>query len=129
VIVRRDGDGGTLIRQVDHVAHCGRLARAWRDRPFGRDSVSASLEHAATHHNVGWTDNDLEPEIDGEGKPSNFTQIDEARHTKFYSGAVSTMLVAMPMPPTSSACTHQGCTAAVMGGRASAHLGAGRFHR
>jgi len=64
VIVRRDGDGWALIRQVDHSAHCGRLARAWRDGPFGRDSVSASLEHAATHHDVGWTDNDLKPEID-----------------------------------------------------------------
>jgi len=91
VIVRREGDGWTLIRQVDHAAHCGRLARAWRDGPFGKDAVGPSLEHAATHHDVGWTDNDLEPETDGERKPSNFTQIDEARHTKFYSGAVRTI--------------------------------------
>jgi hypothetical protein len=91
MIARREGDGWTLVRQMDHAAHCAELARAWRGGPFGRDSVSASLEYAAGYHDLGWMEIDERPEIDGEGRPCNFTQIDERRHTEFYSGAVRTI--------------------------------------
>jgi hypothetical protein len=91
VIVRREGEGWTLIRQLDHAAHCGELARAWRAGPFGVASVSASLEYAAAFHDLGWWEIDKRPEFDAEGRPRNFTQIDEARHTEFYSGAVRTI--------------------------------------
>jgi len=96
VIARREGDGWTLIRQMDHAAHCAELARAWRDGPFGEDSVSASLEYAAGFHDLGWAEIDERPEIDAEGRPCNFTQIDEARHTEFYSGAVRTIALTDP---------------------------------
>lgn len=96
MIARREGDGWTLIRQMDHAAHCAELARAWRAGPFGRDSVSASLEYAAGYHDLGWTEIDKRPEVDAEGRPSNFTQIDEARHTEFYSGAVRRIAQADP---------------------------------
>jgi hypothetical protein len=96
VIARREGDGWTLIRQMDHAGHCAELARAWRAGPFGRDSVSASLEYAAGYHDLGWAEIDERPEIDAEGRPCNFTQIDEARHTQFYSGAVRTIALTDP---------------------------------
>jgi hypothetical protein len=88
VIARREADGWTLIRQMDHAAHCAKLARAWRAGPFGPTSVSPSLEYAAGYHDQGWIEVDRRPEVDGEGRPRNFTQIDEARHTQFYSAAV-----------------------------------------
>jgi uncharacterized protein DUF3891 len=88
MIARREADGWTLIRQMDHAAHCAVLARAWRAGPFGPASVTPSLEYAAGHHDQGWTEVDKRPEIDPEGRPCNFTQIDEARHTEFYSAAV-----------------------------------------
>ena len=91
MIARREGDGWTLIRQMDHAAHCADLARAWRAGPFGENLVSSALEHAAGFHDLGWTDIDKRPEIDAAGAPCNFTQIDEARHTEFYSGAVRTI--------------------------------------
>jgi hypothetical protein len=91
MITRREGDGWTLIRQMDHAAHCGEVARAWRAGPFGADSVSASLEYAAGYHDLGWIEVDGRPEVDSDGRPCNFTQIDEARHTEFYSGAVRTI--------------------------------------
>jgi Protein of unknown function (DUF3891) len=91
VIVRREGEGWTLIRQMDHAAHCGEISRAWRSGPFGKDAVSASLEYAAGYHDLGWTETDREPELDSEGRPRNFTQVDETRHAKFYSGAVRTV--------------------------------------
>ena len=96
MIARQEGDGWTLIRQMDHAFHCRELARAWRSGPFGADSVSASLEYAAGYHDLGWTDVDKRPEIDGAGRPLNFTQIDEARHTEFYSGAVRTIALTDP---------------------------------
>jgi uncharacterized protein DUF3891 len=88
VIARREADGWTLVRQTDHAGHCARLAHAWRQGPFGSGSVSPSLEYAAGFHDQGWTEVDKRPEIDVEGRPLNFTQIDEARHTEFYSAAV-----------------------------------------
>jgi hypothetical protein len=96
LIVRPEGDGWTLIRQMDHAFHCGKLARAWRLGPFGAESVSASLEYAAGFHDVGWTEVDKRAEIDASGRPRNFTQIDETRHTEFYSGAVRTIAAQDP---------------------------------
>lgn len=91
MIVRQEGDGWTLINQMDHAQHCGEIARAWRFGPYGAASVSKSLEYAAAYHDLGWIESDQEPEIDGEGRPKNFTQADEARHTAFYSRAVRTI--------------------------------------
>jgi hypothetical protein len=89
VIVRREGDGWILIRQMDHATHCGRVARAWREGPFGGPaSVSSALEHAAGYHDLGWTEIDKRVELNADGTPLNFTQIDERRHTEFYSAAV-----------------------------------------
>jgi Protein of unknown function (DUF3891) len=96
VIARQEGGGWTLINQMDHAAHCAELARAWRSGPFGRASVSSPLEHAAGLHDLGWSENDKRPEIDAEGRPCNFTQIDEARHTQFYSEAVRTIAAKDP---------------------------------
>ena len=96
MIARQEGDGWTLIRQMDHAFHCRELARAWRSGPFGADSVSASLEYAAGYHDLGWTEVDKRAETDGAGRPLNFTQIDEARHTEFYSGAVRTIAMTDP---------------------------------
>ena len=88
MIVRREGEGWTLIRQMDHAAHCREISRAWHSGPFGKEAVSASLEYAAAYHDLGWTETDEEPELEAEGRPRNFTQVDETRHAKFYSGAV-----------------------------------------
>jgi hypothetical protein len=91
LIARREGDGWTLIRQIDHAAHCAVLARAWRAGPWGPGSVSASLEYAAGYHDLGWTEVDQHAEIGADGLPRNFTQIDETRHTQFYGAAVRTI--------------------------------------
>ena len=88
-MITRQVDGGwVLIRQMDHAAHCGEIARAWRAGAYGADSVSGALLHAAAYHDLGWTEVDRAPELDTEGRPRNFTNIDEKRHTEFYSGAV-----------------------------------------
>jgi hypothetical protein len=91
VIVKREAEGWTLIRQMDHAAHCGEISRAWRSGPFGDGAVSSSLEYAAATHDLGWAEVDGQPEIDGEGKPRNFTTFEEARHAAFYSAAVRTI--------------------------------------
>jgi hypothetical protein len=91
MIARREGEGWTLIDQMDHAQHCAEIARAWRRGPAGAASVSKSLEYAAGYHDLGWIEADSQPEVDDEGRPKNFTQADEARHTAFYSGAVRTI--------------------------------------
>lgn len=97
MIARQDDGGWTLIHQMDHAAHCAELARAWRAGPFGRGSVSSHLEYAAGFHDLGWTEVDKRPEIDADGRPCNFTHIDETRHTQFYQGAVRTIAEIDPM--------------------------------
>jgi hypothetical protein len=91
VIVRRDGDRWILIKQMDHARHCGDIADAWRAGMCGPDSVSPSLAYAARWHDLGWTEEDARPKVDAEGKPRNFTQADEARHTDFCARAVRTI--------------------------------------
>ncbi|HLZ95772.1 MAG TPA: DUF3891 family protein [Candidatus Dormibacteraeota bacterium] len=91
MIVRHEEGWWTLVRQMDHAAHCGQIARAWRSGPFGADAVSAALEYAAGYHDLGWDEVDGEPEAGAGGAPLNFTQFEEARHAKFYSGAVRTI--------------------------------------
>jgi len=91
MIVRGDGAGWSLIRQMDHATHCGKLAQAWRRGPYGPGSVSESLEYASGYHDLGWIEIDEKPEIDADGRPNNFTKIDENRHTEFYSRAVRTV--------------------------------------
>ena len=87
MIVKQEGEGWILINQMDHAQHYGEIARARRLGPSGAGSVSKSLEHAPGHHARGWIETDRQLEIDGEGRPKNFTQVDEARHTAFYSKA------------------------------------------
>ena len=91
MIVRREAQGWTLIRQMDHAAHCAEIARAWRSGPFGDGAVSAALEDAAGRHDLGWNEVDGDPEVGEDGAPRNFTQFDEARHARFYAGAVRTI--------------------------------------
>jgi hypothetical protein len=95
-MVRREGGGWTLIRQMDHASHCGEIARAWRSGPFGAGAVSAALEDAAGRHDLGWDEVDGDPEIGDDGAPRNFTQFDEARHARFYAGAVRTIAQTNP---------------------------------
>jgi hypothetical protein len=91
VIVKQEEGGWTLINQMDHAQHCAEIARAWRLGSSGEASVSKSLEYAAGYHDLGWIEADRQPEIDSEGRPKNFTQANEARHTAFYSKAVRTI--------------------------------------
>lgn len=88
MIVRRLDGEWILIRQMDHAAHCGEIARAWRSGPFGDVAVSPALEHAAATHDLGWDEVDGEPEVGEDGAPVNFTHYPEAPHARFYAAAV-----------------------------------------
>jgi hypothetical protein len=92
MIVKRDGDFWSLISQVDHARHAGAICEAWKRGPCGGDAISESLQCATSDHDLGWTEADLDPEVDRPtGAPSNFTGIDEATHTAFYARAVRTI--------------------------------------
>lgn len=97
MIVRRVEGSWVLIRQIDHAAHAGQLSRAWKAGPFGGEQITDSLQEATTRHDLGWTEADEDPRIDPKtGAPSNFTRIDEGRHTAFYAGAVRTIAESDP---------------------------------
>ncbi len=97
MIVTRDGNGWTLIRQVDHAQHAGAISDAWARGVFGAQDISPSLRNATSGHDLGWTEADLTPSVDPTtGAPQNFTSIDEATHTAFYARAVRTIAEADP---------------------------------
>jgi Protein of unknown function (DUF3891) len=91
MIVKRQDGGWSLITQVDHAQHAGLIAEAWSQGLFRDGDVTDSLRHATAHHDLGWAEADREPTVDEHGAPSNFTAIDEARHTRFYAAAVRTI--------------------------------------
>ncbi len=97
MIVRQIDGSWAVIHQVDHAVHAGVLCDAWKAGPFGGEQITDSLREATTRHDLGWTEADHEPHIDpATGSPSNFTQIDEARHTAFYARAVRTIAESDP---------------------------------
>lgn len=92
MIVRRVEDSWSLIRQVDHAQHAGLISDAWKQGAFGGEQITDSLGIATARHDLGWAEADGEPDIDpSTSAPSNFTQIEEARHTAFYARAVRTI--------------------------------------
>lgn len=92
MIVRQIDGSWSLIRQLDHATHAGLVSDAWRAGPFGGEQITDSLREATARHDLGWVEADAEPEIDpASGAPSNFTQVDEGRHTAFYARAVRTI--------------------------------------
>ena len=92
MIVRRENRSWSLIAQIDHARHAAEISDAWKEGPFGGEGITASLRYATSDHDLGWTETDLNPEIDPEtGAPSNFIRVDEATHTSFYARAVRTI--------------------------------------
>ena len=53
MIVKREGEGWSLVAQVDHAVHAGEISRAWRGGPFGDGAVSDRFVYATTHHELG----------------------------------------------------------------------------
>jgi hypothetical protein len=88
VIVSRRGDRLVLVRQVDHQTQCGLLAEAWGNADFARPEPYEPLVTAAAWHDEGWRRFDDAPEVDAEGSPIDFPDLDRSRHVALYAEGI-----------------------------------------
>lgn len=84
MIVSRRPEGLVLVRQVDHQAQCELMAEAWGNADFARPDPYGPLVEAAACHDEGWREWEDAPEIDADGMPIDFPDLDRARHTGLY---------------------------------------------
>ena len=83
MIVRDRGDTWQVVLQTDHADLSGAFARAWRE------PVSDALVIAAERHDDGWAVWEQAPQIDQEGKPVNFLDVDIRSHLAFYRAGIA----------------------------------------
>jgi len=64
VIIQEQGDHLILIRQTDHAVLSGYFARECGNESFARPEPIESFQLAATEHDNGWNEWELQPRID-----------------------------------------------------------------
>lgn len=86
---RRTDDGLVVVGQPAHALVAGALARAWADPFAPREAVCL----AAEQHDVGWTEWELEPELDAAtGLPYAFADLPVPRRLALWAGVGERLL-------------------------------------
>jgi hypothetical protein len=74
-----------LIRQTDHAALAGELAKHWGRPPFDLPEPFDAVVCAAAQHDNGWTDWDARPKINPvTQQPYQFWELPVEEHLSFY---------------------------------------------
>ena len=89
MIVQEQGDELVLIRQTDHAVLSGFLAREWGNDLFQRPEPFESLQLAATEHDNGWREWELQPQIDPKTRlPYSFMSLPTDTHMELYQRGI-----------------------------------------
>lgn len=96
MLVTSRGDAVQVVLQVDHQDQCALMAAGWGSDGFARPEPFAPLELAAACHDEGWREWEAAPEIDGEGRPLDFVELDRARHTDLYRDGIAAAVARDP---------------------------------
>jgi Protein of unknown function (DUF3891) len=88
MIVRSELDTLVVVRQVDHQAQCGALARAWGNETFLRIDAFDALVMAADVHDEGWREWEAAPQVDAHGRPMDFPDLDRPTHLALYEHGI-----------------------------------------
>ncbi len=88
MIVSRRPEGLVLVRQVDHQEQCRAMAEAWGGSEFARIERWAQITSAAACHDEGWRNEDDLPTINRRGIPTDFPELDRARHVELYGRGI-----------------------------------------
>lgn len=89
MIVQEQGDQLILIRQTDHAVLSGFFAREWGNDLFQRPEPFESLLLAASEHDNGWRDWELQPQIDPKTRlPYSFMSIPTDAHIELYQRGI-----------------------------------------
>ena len=85
MIVRDLGDSWQVVFQTDHADLSGAMACAWAEQGPRHDSLVV----AAERHDDGWAVWEQAPQVDEEGKPVNFLEVDVRSHLAFYRAGIA----------------------------------------
>jgi len=93
MIVREQGDQLIVIRQTDHAVLSGFFAREWGNELFQRAEPGESLQLAASEHDNGWREWELQPQIDPKTRlPFSFMSIPTETHIKLYERGIERVI-------------------------------------
>jgi hypothetical protein len=85
----RGGASGTLaIPQSSHAWLAWQVAEHWGNRRFARVAPRAEVLAAIILHDVGWTEFDADPGVDGAGRPVTFDAMPAAAHLDIWRQCV-----------------------------------------
>ncbi len=73
-----------VVRQVDHQDQVRQMAERWGNDDFARPRPYPPLVEAAAWHDEGWRPWEEAPEVDEDGAPVNFLDLDRERHMALY---------------------------------------------
>jgi hypothetical protein len=89
MIVQEQGDELILIRQTDHAVLSGFFAREWGNELFQRFEPFESVGLAASEHDNGWREWELEPRIDPKTRlPFSFMSLPTDAHMEIYQRGI-----------------------------------------
>jgi hypothetical protein len=89
MIVQEQGDELILIRQTDHAVLSGFFAREWGNELFQRFEPFESVGLAASEHDNGWREWELEPRIDPKTRlPFSFMSLPTDVHMELYQRGI-----------------------------------------
>jgi hypothetical protein len=89
MIIQEQADQLVLIRQTDHAILSGFFAREWGNELFQRPEPFESLRLAATEHDNGWREWELQPQIDPKTRmPYSFMSIPTETHIELYQRGI-----------------------------------------
>lgn len=95
MIIYEQGDQLVVIRQTDHSLLAGFLAREWGNEEYTRPEPFAAFRLAASEHDNGWTEWELNPQIDPVSfSPFTFMSIPTEEHIALYKRGMERIIKA-----------------------------------
>jgi hypothetical protein len=89
MIIQERGDHLILIRQTDHAVLSGYFARELGNENFARSEPEESVRLAATEHDNGWNEWELQPHIDPVTfLPFTFMSLPTQQHMELYQRGI-----------------------------------------
>jgi hypothetical protein len=84
-----DGDSGPIvIPQASHAWLAWQVAQHWGNRGIARPAPRSEVLAAILLHDVGWTEFDMDPGVDEDGRPITFDRMEVSAHLDIWRESV-----------------------------------------
>lgn len=93
MIRREESDSFWLIHQAAHAFISGQIAEHWIGQDAATPSLREELIIAATCHDAGWARAERSPQINAQGQPRTFTEMDMADHFVIWTDSINAVFV------------------------------------